>query len=130
MLFYEGHKVYMNGDYPAIYKDGENCHIHRLEWEKFNGKIPDGYVVHHKDENKLNWSIDNLELLTRAEHIMRHKNVVKRPGVKVVARKGEHKLTFNSIKEAAEFCGTHTSCIQKIFKKKQRTANGWFFERG
>ncbi|MBF8418931.1 HNH endonuclease signature motif containing protein [Heyndrickxia coagulans] len=130
MLFYDGHKIYMNGDYPAIFLDGENYHVHRLEWQKYNGEIPEGYVIHHKDENKLNWSIENLELLTRGEHIKRHKDVVKRPGVKVIARKGKHKVIFNSIKEAAKFCETHTSCIQKIFKNKQRTANGWFFERG
>ncbi|GAB3797262.1 HNH endonuclease signature motif containing protein [Virgibacillus kimchii] len=130
MLFYEDYKVYMNGDYPAVYKDGENCHIHRLEWEKFNGKIPNGYVIHHKDENKLNWSIDNLELLTRGEHVKKHKDVVKRPGVEVIARKCGQIIVFNSIKEAARFCGTYTSCIQKIFKGKQHTANGWSFERG
>lgn len=34
MIFYEGHKVYMNGEYPAIFLNGKNQHIHRLEWIK------------------------------------------------------------------------------------------------
>ena len=58
--FYDGHKVYMNGDYPAIFLNGKNAHVHRLEWIKHQGEIPEGFVVHHKDENKLNWNIENL----------------------------------------------------------------------
>ena len=46
--------------------------IHRMVWEYYNGEIPEGYVIHHKDENKLNNSIDNLQLLTRKEHKILH----------------------------------------------------------
>ena len=69
---YEGHKVYMNGEYPAIFLDGKNQHIHRLEWIKHHGEIPKGFIVHHKDEDKTNWNIDNLELLNRGEHLLKH----------------------------------------------------------
>lgn len=45
-----------------------------VNWEKENKcKIPDGYVVHHKDENMLNDDPKNLEALTREEHIKKHK---------------------------------------------------------
>jgi len=37
--------------------------------------LPSGCVVHHKDENKLNNSIDNLQLMTRAEHMNHHRKV-------------------------------------------------------
>ena len=130
MIFYEGHKVYMNGEYPAIFVNGQNQHIHRLQWMKYHGAIPKGYVVHHRDENKLNWDIKNLELISRSDHLKRHKNTVKRHGVKVIARKDELVLTFESIEQAAGFCGTYTSGIQRIFKGMQKTANGWTFERG
>lgn len=130
MIFYMGHKVYMNGGYPAIFLDGQNQHVHRLVWIKHRGEIPKGCVVHHKDENKLNWDIENLEVISRSEHLKRHKNIVKRPGIKVVARKDELELTFDSIEQAAEFCGTYASGIQRIFNGKQKTANGWTFERG
>lgn len=36
----------------------------RLIWYYFNGKIPEGLIVNHKDEDKKNNSIDNLNLLT------------------------------------------------------------------
>lgn len=71
--FYEGRNVYMDGDYPAVFIGGKNCHIHRLQWEKHYGSIPDGYIVHHKDGDKCNWDIDNLELLSRGEHLDHHR---------------------------------------------------------
>lgn len=71
--FYEGHKVYLDGEYPAICLNGKNVHIHKLEWVKHYGDIPKGSVIHHKDENKCNWDITNLELLSRKEHLERHR---------------------------------------------------------
>ena len=129
MIFYDGHKVYMNGKYPAIFINGKNTHIHRLEWEKYNGAIQKGCVIHHKDGDKMNWDISNLELLTRAEHVKEHADVVHRKGIKVVAIKGDARITFESIEEAAEYCKTWSCSIQRIFKGKQKTANGWTFER-
>lgn len=119
----------MNGKYPAIFLKGKNQHVHRLQWMKYHGDIPKGYVIHHKDGNKLNWNIDNLELLSRSQHIKEHKNSVHRSGVKVIARKNEVELYFNTIEEAAQFCGTYTCSIQRVFKGKQNKANGWQFER-
>ena len=72
--FYDGRTVYMDGDYPAIFMDGKNKHIHRLEWQKHYGEIPSGCVIHHKDGDKCNWNIDNLELLSRGHHLDQHRN--------------------------------------------------------
>lgn len=41
---------------------------HRIVWENYNGKIPKGYVVHHKDGNRQNNDINNLELLSKLDH--------------------------------------------------------------
>jgi hypothetical protein len=46
--------------------------VHRMTWEQANGPIPKGYVVHHKDHNKLNNSIDNLECIPRGSHQTLH----------------------------------------------------------
>lgn len=129
MIFYEGHKVYMNGKYPAICLNGKNAHVHRLEWEKYNGEIQKNCVIHHKDGNKLNWDINNLELLTRSEHIKEHKDTIHRKGVKVIGIKNGKSITFESIEKAAKFCKTYPASIQRIFKGKQKTANGWTFKR-
>lgn len=129
MIFFEGHKVYMNGKYPAIWLNGGSCHIHRLVWEKNNGKIPKCYVIHHKDENKMNWNLDNLELLNRSKHIRKHSDIIHRKGVKIEARKNNTVCVYGSIKEAAEQCGTYTSLIQRVLKGTQKQSNGWQFRK-
>lgn len=48
-------------------------HQHRLVAELILGRaLLPSEVVHHKDENKHNNSPDNLEVLTRAEHMRKH----------------------------------------------------------
>ena len=42
--------------------------MHRYVWEKEIGKIPDGYDIHHKNNDRSDNSIDNLECLLKAEH--------------------------------------------------------------
>lgn len=46
--------------------------IHVYVWEYYNGAIPKGYEVHHRDKNKSNNDISNLELLTSSEHKKLH----------------------------------------------------------
>lgn len=119
----------MNGKYPAIWLNGTNCHIHRLVWEKHNGEIPKGYVIHHKDENKMNWDLDNLELLNRSKHIREHSDTIHRKGVKIEASKNNVICTYDSIEDAAEQCGTHTALVQRVLKGTQKQSNGWKFRR-
>jgi hypothetical protein len=44
--------------------------LHRVIWQLANGTIPDGYVVHHKDHDKTNNNISNLELVEAEINIM------------------------------------------------------------
>ena len=43
--------------------------IHVLVAEHFIGEIPLGYHVHHKDGNKQNNRVDNLEIISSANHV-------------------------------------------------------------
>ena len=47
-------------------------------WEHNNGPIPKGMLVHHKDRDKLNDKIENLELKSRAGHINEHRKEFRR----------------------------------------------------
>lgn len=42
--------------------------LHRYIWIKYNGEIPKGMEIHHKDMNKNNNEINNLQMMTREEH--------------------------------------------------------------
>jgi flavin reductase (DIM6/NTAB) family NADH-FMN oxidoreductase RutF len=59
-------------------------------------KMPPGHVVHHKDHNKLNNSADNLQLMTRAEHMSYHAKEYWK------VQRLERKLVGNSVPEAQE----------------------------
>lgn len=47
-------------------------HAHRWVWINHHGAIPDGIDIHHIDGDKGNNEINNLEALTRSEHLKRH----------------------------------------------------------
>ena len=55
---------------------GLRMFMHRYVWEYYNGKIPEGYEVHHKDFNRANNDINNLQLLTIAEHRKLHADML------------------------------------------------------
>lgn len=42
--------------------------LSRVVWTYFNGEIPEGYEIHHVDENKSNDDITNLQMMTKSEH--------------------------------------------------------------
>lgn len=46
--------------------------MHRYVWEYYNGEIPKGYQIHHKDKDKSNNDISNLEAVPVSEHAKAH----------------------------------------------------------
>jgi|WetSurMetagenome_2_1015567.scaffolds.fasta_scaffold1167497_1 hypothetical protein len=46
--------------------------LHQAVWEERNGKIPKGYYIHHKDSDRTNNKINNLELVSPKEHNDHH----------------------------------------------------------
>lgn len=50
---------------------------HILIWEKHHGKIPEGYTILFKDNNKLNCELENLCLVSRAAHLILNKNQLR-----------------------------------------------------
>lgn len=51
--------------------------LHRVVWEAFNGPIPKGMQVDHKDGNKKNNRLDNLQLLTAKQNVLKYHRVDK-----------------------------------------------------
>lgn len=58
---------------PSI-RDIQNGYdsLHRELWKDWFGKIPKGYVIHHKDENPLNNKLRNFELKKIGSHSSEH----------------------------------------------------------
>ena len=71
----------------------DGTHRYRINAEYKYGIIPKGYEIHHINENKLDDSFENLELLTTKQHRLKH--VEKQLG-KFKFKKGEHKGILNN----------------------------------
>ena len=50
-------------------KKRKSHRVHRLVWETFVGPIPEGLQINHKDENKSNNSLENLEVMTQKQNL-------------------------------------------------------------
>lgn len=52
--------------------------IHRDIWQYYNGEIPKGYFIHHRNKNKVDNDISNLQLVTSSQHKRLHNLSAKR----------------------------------------------------
>jgi hypothetical protein len=69
---YDGKKFTLrNTGYYSLTTD-DRCLMHRYVWEKEKGAIPEGWDIHHLDEDKANNGIENLECLPKSEHTRKY----------------------------------------------------------
>ena len=67
---FEGVRFYKCGKYfsnSSVIK-----RLHRYVWEFHNGPIPNGFEIHHIDEDVSNNQIENLRILKKGEHSSLH----------------------------------------------------------
>ena len=57
---------------------------HRVVWEQANGPIPNAYHIHHKDGDRSNNDLSNLEILSDSEHRHLHGLQGGRPGKGII----------------------------------------------
>ena len=58
--------------YFSTNRNGKTESLHVAIWEHENGKVPEGFHIHHKDGNPLNNNIENLECIDGKIHISEH----------------------------------------------------------
>jgi predicted DNA-binding protein YlxM (UPF0122 family) len=70
--FYDGHKFTLRNHGYYEKTTGNRELMHRYVWEKSNGKIPKGYDIHHRNRDKSDNRLENLELIEHREHAQKY----------------------------------------------------------
>jgi len=133
---------FINNDYNDYYglvlsinRIRKYCRINRLVAEAFLGLIDDKLIVNHKNGNKLDNRLDNLEIITQKENTYhaRKNGLVKlfKRAVLQYDKDMNFIQRFESIKEAGDNTGTNKGSISATCKGKQKTAGGfiWRYEK-
>lgn len=95
-------------------KEGNNKKLlHRLMFEDFYGRIPEGCNVHHKDGNKLNNCIMNLQMLTHFQHLSLHKT-------------GENHPLYGKPPEDNPFYNKKHKISSRLAMSKAKSTTGYF----
>ena len=143
--YYDGHLINFSSTngYPTIWNGTQNILLHRYVWEKFHGKIPKGFEIHHKDKNRRNYDINNLELVSIHEHHKKHaienklgvcnKGKLKKHSSgfcdgakKVVLIKNDIRLEFESVTACAQYLNVKkVGYISRVLTGKRKSIYGW-----
>lgn len=98
-----GRAVKNSDGYYQINSRKEGNHsklLHRLIYEDFYGEIPKGMHIHHKDGNRLNNDISNLELISPSNHhIFHNKNRVFEDKSKIKISKSRNTSGYFRVKK-------------------------------
>mgnify|MGYP002576539906 CR=1 FL=1 len=103
--------------------------LHRLVYEAFYGTIPVGMEIHHKDGDKQNNCISNLQCVTISTHhaitpinyhgMVKYNTETKLKAVEQWTLEGEYVATFNSFKIASQKTGICERNIAQVANKEE-----------
>ena len=126
-----------NYGYPIVVLSKGGIHrtrtVHRLVAESFIPNINKLPSINHKDENKLNNSVDNLEWCDtkyNCNYGTRNKKISKRVSKKIMqlSTDGKKIKKWNSMTEAGNSLGCNISQISLCCHGKLKTAYGYRWE--
>lgn len=108
------YRIVLRNGYPAVCINRQRYYVHILIGEIIYGKIQKGYVIHHKDKNKLNALPDNLELMTNLKHSKIHGK--ERKGIDLRSEEGK----ANSISSAKEVRIRKDVTVEKVTELRSK----------
>lgn len=125
------------------------CLVHRLVAEVFLGEALNNMEIDHKDGNKLNNAVINLEWVTRKENLRRAKNLglivmserqkELREQISVISREKNKKAisqfslegklikTYEAVLDACRENGYEPSALSRAASGKQKTSYGYLW---
>lgn len=95
-----------------------STNVHTFVWEFFNGPVPEWLEVDHKDGDKTNNRLLNLQLLSHGDNLRKAKAKLTPEQVKRI-RSGQERVT-----DLAREFGVHQSTISKV-KNGSRYPTNW-----
>ena len=117
-----------------INKKPKHVRPHRLIYEAFYGRIPEGYQINHKDGNKRNNNLDNMELVTNSENTQhgydnglyhsKHRNIQ----IKAYDKSGNYITTYKSIRQAADNLNINRKTLSRILFDDKPNNTQYIFE--
>lgn len=118
--------------YPTVHfsAKGKKFLVHRLVAEAYLPN-PNNYpIINHKDENKTNNCVSNLEWCTYSYNLTYNDlktKVAKKIGTAII--RVEDGKEYYSIRQAARENGIFKNAIQAALKNKNKTASGYHWQR-
>lgn len=104
--------------------------IHRLVADTFYDGDNEGLDVNHIDGNKLNNTLSNLEFCTRKENVQHaFQTGLKKPSRQIPIRVVETGEVYDSIRECGRAIGCDQSIICQCLSGRQKSCNGYHFEK-
>ena len=98
--------------------------VHVLVYETFIGEIPKNYEINHKDFNRGNNNLENLEILTHRENV-RYSKAKK---VKQLSKDRKLIQVWDCIRDIEKSLNIDHRQIVANLKGKQRTCHNYIFE--
>lgn len=116
--------------------NGRKWLVHDLVWTVFKGEIPEGYIVHHINEDKSDNRLENLELMSMSAHSRMHKTGIpcsEKTRIKLskkviqITLDGKPEKLWGSLKEIERKLGFAHTHISDCCRGKYKTAYGYIW---